>query len=104
MRKPSLRTARIGNSRIRSLKARRRCPTLADMSKSKNPATGEGYLGEVMVHRTTRAAGVVENVVEGRDNWAPQIALKLPDGSLKKGKLADFREPTAAERKAIPPA
>ncbi len=74
------------------------------MSKSKKPATGEGYLGETMVHRTTRAVGVVTDVIEGRDGWAPQITLKLPDGSTKKGKLGDFREPTASERKTIPPA
>lgn len=73
------------------------------MSKSKKPATGEGYLGEVMVHRTTRAVGTVENVVEARDGWVPQITLKLPDGSAKKGKLGDFREPTATERKTITP-
>jgi hypothetical protein len=74
------------------------------MSKSKKPATGEGYLGETMVHRLTRAVGVVENVIEARDGWAPQVTLKLPDGSVKKGRLSDFREPTASERKTIPPA
>jgi hypothetical protein len=72
------------------------------MSKMKKPATGEGYLGEIMVHRVTHAVGIVENVVEGRAGWPPQLALKLPDGSIKKGKLADFREPTANERKTIP--
>lgn len=72
------------------------------MSKSKKPATGEGYLGETMVHRTTRAVGIVENVVEARDGWAPQITLKLPDGSVKKGKLSEFREPTANERTPPP--
>ena len=73
------------------------------MSKSKKPATGEGYLGETMVHRLTRAVGVVENVIEARDGWPPQITLKLPDGSVKKGKLSDFREPTASERKTVTP-
>jgi hypothetical protein len=73
------------------------------MSKSKKPATGEGYLGEIMVHRTTRSVGSVENVVEGRDGWAPQITLKLADGSVKKGKLSDFREPSASERRSLPP-
>ena len=72
------------------------------MSKRKNPGTGEGYLGETMVHRLTRALGVVENVTEARDGWPPQITLKLPDGSLKKGKLSEFREPTASERKELP--
>ena len=76
---------------------------LDPVSKSKKPATGEGYLGETMVHRTTRAMGVVADVLEGRDGWAPQITLKLPDGSVKKGRLSDFREPTASERNAIPP-
>jgi hypothetical protein len=74
------------------------------MSKSKNPGTGAGYLGELMVHRITRAAGTVENVVEGRDNWAPQLTLKLADGSVRKGKLSEFRDPTAAERKTLTPA
>jgi hypothetical protein len=68
------------------------------MSKAKIPATGEGYLGETMVHRLTRAIGVVENVTEGKAGWPPQISLKLADGSVKKGKLSDFREPSAAER------
>lgn len=74
------------------------------MSKSKKPATGEGYLGEIMVHRVTRAVGMVADVVEGRDGWAPQITLKLPDGSLKKGKLTEFRDASASERKTIPTA
>jgi len=74
------------------------------MSKSKIPDTGEGYLGEVMVHRISRALGVVDNVIEGRAGWPPQITLKLPDGSFKKGKLSDFREPSAAERQKLPPA
>lgn len=73
------------------------------MSKSKKPATGKGYLGETMVHRLTHAVGVVENVIEAKDGWAPQVTLKLPDGSVKKGKLSDFREPTASERKTITP-
>ena len=68
------------------------------MGKLKIPATGEGYLGEIMVHRITRAIGVVENVVEGKAGWAPQIALKLKDGSVRKGQLSDFREPSATER------
>jgi hypothetical protein len=76
-------------------------PTLATMSKSKIPATGEGYLGETMVHRLTRAVGVVENVTEAKAGWPPQIMLKLADGAVKKGKLSDFREPSAAERGKI---
>jgi hypothetical protein len=74
------------------------------MSKAKVPATGEGYLGETMVHRISRALGVVENVVEGKAGWPPEITLKLPDGSVKKGRLSDFREPTHAERNKISPA
>jgi hypothetical protein len=74
------------------------------MSKAKIPATGEGYLGEVMVHRITHATGVVENVIEAKAGWPPEITLKLPDGTVKKGKLSDFREPNSAERKKIPPA
>jgi len=71
------------------------------MSKSKIPATGEGYLGEIMVHRLSRAVGVVDSVIEAKAGWPPQITLKLKDGSLKKGKLSDFREPTAGEREQI---
>lgn len=71
---------------------------LAVMGKSKIPATGEGYLGEVMVHRLTRAIGVVENVIEAKAGWPPQIALKLKDGAVKKGRLSDFREPSTTER------
>jgi len=77
--------------------------TLDDMSKSKVPATGEGYLGEIMVHKITHAVGVVENVIEAKAGWPPQITLKLKDGSFKKGKLSDFREPTHAERDQISP-
>ena len=74
------------------------------MGKSKIPATGEGYLGETMVHRISRAVGVVENVIEARAGWPPEITLKLADGSLKKGRLSDFREPNRAEREKISPA
>ena len=77
---------------------------LAAMSKAKVPETGAGYLGETMVHRITHAMGVVENVVEGKAGWPPAITLKLPDGTVKKGKLSDFRELNAAERKKISPA
>ena len=71
---------------------------MAVMGKTKIPATGEGYLGEIMVHRLTRVTGLVENVNEAKAGWAPEITLKLKDGSLKKGKLSDFREPSATER------
>ncbi len=71
------------------------------MGKSKISATGGGYLGETMVHRISRAVGVVESVVEAQAGWPPQITLKLKDGSVKKGRLSDFREPSASERKAI---
>ncbi|MBI3850689.1 MAG: hypothetical protein HY298_10525 [Verrucomicrobia bacterium] len=68
------------------------------MGKTKIPATGEGYLGEIMVHRLSRTTGVVENVIEANAGWPPQITLKLKDGSVKKGKLSDFREPSNTER------
>ncbi|HKI69702.1 MAG TPA: hypothetical protein VKA67_08940 [Verrucomicrobiae bacterium] len=74
------------------------------MAKAKRAGTGEGYLGEIMVHKITRAVGVVENVIEAQAGWPPQITLKLPDGSLKKGRLSDFREASASERKQISPA
>ena len=71
------------------------------MGKTKIPATGEGYLGEIMVHRLTRAVGVVEAVIEAKAGWPPQLALKLKDGAVRKGRLSDFREPTASERESI---
>ena len=71
------------------------------MGKAKNPATGEGFLGEIMVHKISHAVGVVETVVEARDGWSPQIVLKLADGSLKKGRLSDFRDASAKERAAV---
>jgi len=71
------------------------------MGKSKISATGDGYLGETMVHRISREVGIVESVIEAQAGWPPQIALKLKDGTVKKGKLSDFREPSASERKLI---
>ena len=79
-------------------------PYAVVMCKAKNPGTGEGFLGEIMVHKISRAVGVVESVAEAHDGWPPQIALKLPDGSLKKGRLSDFRDASAKERAAITPA
>jgi hypothetical protein len=74
------------------------------MGKTKIAGTGKGYLGETMVHKITHAVGVVESVTEAQAGWPPQITLKLPDGSLKKGRLSDFREARANERKKISPA
>lgn len=74
------------------------------MSKAKNPGTGEGYLGETMVHRISHAVGVVVDVIEAKAGWPPEITLKLPDGTFKKGRLSDFRELNSAERKKISPA
>jgi len=74
------------------------------MGKTKRSETGEGYLGEIMVHRTSCAVGIVDNVLEARAGWPPQITLKLRDGSFKKGRLSDFREPRGAERKQLSPA
>lgn len=68
------------------------------MGKTKIPATGEGYLGEVLVHRLTRAIGVVESVTEGKVGWPPHVTVKLRDGSVKKGRLSDFRDPSQTER------
>ena len=68
------------------------------MSKTKTPATGDGYLGEIMVHKISRVVGVVDGVIEAKAGWPPQITLKLKDGTFKKGKLSDFREPTSGER------
>lgn len=74
------------------------------MSKAKVSGTGKGYVGEIMVHKISRAVGVVEHVVEAQSGWPPLITLKLPDGSLRKGRLSDFREPSGNERKSLPPA
>ena len=74
------------------------------MGKTKIPATGEGFLGEIMVHKISRAVGVVDSVTLAHDGWPPQIALKVPDGSVKKGRLSDFRDPSAKERATITPA
>ena len=86
---------------IRTLKARRGLLTIDSMAKAKKPETGEGYLGESMVHRISGAMGVVDSVLEAKFGWPPEITLKLKDGSLKKGKLSDFREASSAERKKI---
>ena len=43
------------------------------MGKAKKPETGEGYLGETMVHRISRAVGVVDSVVEAQYGWPPEI-------------------------------
>ena len=74
------------------------------MGKAKIAGTGKGYVGEIMVHKTTHAVGVVESVTEAQAGWPPQIALKLPDGSVKKGRLSDFRAPSGNERAKLPPA
>jgi len=74
------------------------------MGKSKNPATGEGFLGEIMVHKLSRSVGVVTQVTEARAGWTPQITLKLTDGTLKNGRLSDFRDPSGNERAKIPAA
>ena len=74
------------------------------MGKTKIPATGEGFLGEIMVHKLSRAVGVVDSVTEARDGWPPQITLKLADGAVKKGRLSDFRNASGNERAKISPA
>jgi hypothetical protein len=72
------------------------------MAKAKTSATGKGYLGEIMVHRLSRQVGIVENVLEAQAGWPPEITLKLLDGSLKKGKLSDFKEASGEQKKAFP--
>jgi hypothetical protein len=73
------------------------------MAKSKVAATGSGYIGEIMVHKISREVGVVESVLEAQAGWPPEITLKLKDGSLKKGKLSDFREASREQKKQFPP-
>jgi hypothetical protein len=76
---------------------------LGPMSAPKRSQTGEGYLGTIMVHRITGGVGVVDSVLEAKDGWPPEIRLKLADGTIRKGKPGDFREPTSAERKQMAP-
>jgi hypothetical protein len=71
--------------------------------KTKTAATGGGYLGEIMVHKISRAVGIVESLVEAQAGWPPQITIKLKDGSLKKGKLSDFKEASGEEKKKFSP-
>ena len=76
----------------------------SDMGKTKIPATGEGFLGEIMVHKLSRAIGVVDSVTEAQAGWPPQLTLKLADGTLKKSRLSDFRDPSGNERAKFSPA
>ena len=55
-----------------------------------------------MVHRVSGQVGIVENVVEAQAGWAPEITLKLQDGSLKKGKLSDFKDASGEQKKSFP--
>lgn len=71
------------------------------MGKFKSAETGSGYLGEIMVHKLSRQVGVVEGVVESKSGWPPQITLKLQDGSVRKGKLSEFREASGTEKKKL---
>lgn len=73
------------------------------MGKAKNSSTGQGYLGEIMVHKITRVVGVVDSVTEAQAGWPPEIQLKLADGTFKKGRLSDFREASGNERKKFSP-
>ncbi len=41
---------------------------------------------------------MVEKVVESKIGWAPEITVRLKDGSIKKGKLSDFREASQNEK------
>ena len=69
------------------------------MAKLKTSATGRGYLGEIMVHKISREVGVVDAVLEAQAGWPPELTLKLKNGSLKKGKLSDFKEASGEEKK-----
>ena len=69
------------------------------MGKSKTAATGSGYLGEIMVHKISRDVGVVESVVEAQAGWPPEVSLRLRNGSLKKGKLSEFKGASGQERR-----
>lgn len=69
------------------------------MGRTKMAATGRGYLGEIMVHKISRQVGIVEDVIEAKAGWPPQITLKLKDGTVRKGKLSDFRDASGEEKK-----
>jgi len=73
------------------------------MSKTKNMATGKGFLGEIMAHKISHEVGIVETVIEAQAGWPPAVTVKLKDGSLKKGRLSDFREATAEQKKSFAP-
>ena len=72
---------------------------LSYMAKSKQSVTGNGYLGEIMVHKISRAVGVVEKIVEAQAGWPPEVTLKSKTGLVKKGKLSEFREASGEEKK-----
>jgi hypothetical protein len=74
------------------------------MGKNKIPATGEGFLGEIMVHKISRAVGVVDQVTLAQAGWPPMITLKLPDGSVKRSQLSDFRDASVREKATLAPA
>lgn len=95
----SPKTASSGSGLIWLLKARATGFKVAGMGKTKTAATGKGYLGEIMVHRITGAIGVVETVVEAKAGWPPELTIKLKDGSSRKAKLSEFRDPTPHEKK-----
>lgn len=52
-----------------------------------------------MVHRISGQVGIVEQVIEAKDGWPPQVTLKLKDGSTKKGKLSDFKEASGTAKR-----
>jgi len=72
------------------------------MGKIKSSNTGRGYLGEIMVHKVSGQVGVVENVVEAQVGWPPELTLKLKDGTLKKGRIGDFKAANADQKKEFP--
>ena len=67
------------------------------MAKSKNPATGEGYLGETMVHRISHAMGVVEGVptCESVVALARAKGIDMPICESLHGVLFEGRDPRA---------
>ena len=79
-------------SRIRRLNPPDVAPTLNGMGKTKIPATGEGYPGEIMGLLLSRAVGAVENVT-----FVPSLLAAADHASCrmeprKKGRPSDFRE------------
>ena len=89
----------VRGGRYLDLKVCARHVNLISMGKAKTAATGNGYIGEIMVHKISKEIGVVEAVLEAQAGWPPELTIKLKDGSIRKGKLSDFKEASGEQKK-----